>query len=402
MIPVLTVFIDGLKPESIEYMPFLNTFDTKRRLRTELGYSITCHTSMYTGVYPNKHLRWFIWKYSPDTSPFKWIKKYKIDSLSKNNKYIKYMCYKITRFLNRDNTGYFGIPLLWNRPMDHWHHFDVIEKKFWSKPNFLENYPTIFEILNANNIGYDIVGMVHGRMDESSKIIEHHTFNGIKPWTYLFVGDVDPLSHRYGQDSIQMQERLMKIDDVLEKRYRVFEKEFDDFYFILFSDHGHIKVKGEIDLHSFFRSRGKTLNNYIHFIDANYARFWFRDESEKKEVSKILLELDDRGFVLTEEHFKKYNINMPDNRYGDLIFYLDTPYIFDRGKLIVMGKQRYTSPVSMHGYLPDHLDSDGVFISNKKVINESHIILEDITPTILDVFDLKKTDYMDGKVIWKK
>ena len=199
-----------------------------------------------------------------------------------------------------------------------------------------------------------------------------------------------------------MQERLKKIDVILEKKYNLFEKQFGDFYFMLFSDHGHIKVNDEIDIHSFFRLRGKTLNNYIHFIDANYARFWFKNEREKNEVSKILLEMDGKGFVLAEEHFKKYNINMPDNRYGDLIFYLDTPYIFDRGKLIVMGKQRYTSPVSMHGYLPDHLDSDGVFISNKKVINESHIILEDITPTILDVFDLKKTDYMDGKVIWKK
>ena len=402
MIPVLTVFIDGLKPESLEYMPFLDTFDTKRRIKTELGYSITCHTSMYTGLYPNKHLRWFIWKYSPNTSPFKWTKKGKICYLFSNNMYLKYACYRITRFLNRDNTAYFGVPFLWDVAMDHWHHFDVIEKRFWNEPKFLENYPTIFEILSANNIKYEIVGMVHGRMDESSKIIEPHTFNGIKPWTYLFVGDVDPLSHRYGQDSIQMQERLKKIDDILEKKYSVFEKQFDDFYFILFSDHGHIKVKGEIDLHSFFRSRRKTLNNYIHFIDANYARFWFRDESEKKEVSNVLSRMDDKGFVLTEEHFKKYNINMPDNRYGDLIFYLDAPYIFDHGKLVVVGKQRNTPAVSMHGYLPDHSGSDGVFISNKEVINETHIKLEDITPTILDSFGVKKSDYMDGTILWKE
>ena len=402
MKPVLTVFIDGLKPESLEHMPFLNTLDTKRRIRTELGYSITCHTSMYTGVHPNKHLRWFIWKYSPNTSPFKWTKKCKICYLFPNNNYLKYACYRITRFLNRDNTAYFGVPFLWGMPMDQWHYFDVVEKKFWNEPRFLEKYPTIFEILNNNNIEYEIVGMVHGCMVESSKIIEHHTFNEIKPWTYLFVGDVDPLSHRYGQDSIQMQERLKKIDVILEKKYRLFEKQFDDFYFMLFSDHGHIKVNGKIDLHSFFRSHGESLNNYIHFIDANYARFWFRNEREEKEVSKILSEMDNKGFILAEEHFKKYNIDMPDNRYGDLIFYLDAPYIFDHGKLVVMGKQRNVSPVSMHGYLPDHSESDGVFISNKDVITISDIRLEDITPTILDIFDMKKPNYMDGKIICKK
>ena len=74
---VLTVFIDGLKPESVEeYMPFLNTFG-KRRVETDLGYSVTCHATMYSGVYPNKHLRWFLWKYSPETSPFKWIRRFK-------------------------------------------------------------------------------------------------------------------------------------------------------------------------------------------------------------------------------------------------------------------------------------------------------------------------------------
>jgi hypothetical protein len=31
--------------------------------------------------------------------------------------YIKYTCYRITRFLNRDNTAYFGIPFLWDVPM---------------------------------------------------------------------------------------------------------------------------------------------------------------------------------------------------------------------------------------------------------------------------------------------
>jgi len=64
MIPVLTVFVDGLKPESLEYMEFLDTFENKMRIRPELGYSNSCHASMYTGVHPNKHLKWFIWKYS--------------------------------------------------------------------------------------------------------------------------------------------------------------------------------------------------------------------------------------------------------------------------------------------------------------------------------------------------
>ena len=400
MKPVLTVFIDGLKPESIEYMPFLDSFSTKRRIGTELGYSNPCHASMYSGVYPNKHLHWFIWKYSIDTSPFRWIKKFRIAKFP-HNIYTKYACHRITQLFNRDITSYSGLTFLWHLPMEYWHYFDVADKKFWSEQNFLEKYPTIFDILKINNIQYDTVGLMR-RAGESSKVIEQYNFNEIKPWTYLFVGDIDPLSHKCGQDAIQTQKRLKKIDEILERKYRVFEKELDDFCFMLFSDHGHIRVSNYVDLSSFFRSQAKSVKDYIHFIDANYARFWFRNERERKEVEKVLLSMDDKGFILTDEHFKKYHVDMPDNRYGDLIFYLDVPNVFDHGKAVVLGKQRNTSDVSMHGYLPHYPDSDGVFISNRKVINKTHIKLEDITPTILDVFGIKKPDYMDGKVIWKK
>lgn len=397
MTHMLTVFIDGLKPESIEYMPFLNTFSEKKRVKTELGYSITCHASMYSGVHPNKHLRWFIWLYSPDTSPFKWTKTLRINKLP-DNIYIKYGCYKLSRIFN-NNTAFFGISFLAYTPLKYWSYFDVSEKKFWSEPGFLEKYPTIFDILRANKVPYDIIGMVREHADESSKIVEQYIPNKIKPWTYLFIGDVDPLSHKYGQDSIQMRNRLREIDAIIEEKYKFFDRELDDFYFMLFSDHGHIKVEGKVNLKSIFRARDKRLDDYIHFIDANYARFWFRNEKEREEVSKILAEVEE-GFILTEGHLRKYHVNMPDNRYGDLIFYLNAPYVFDKGTIYVMGKQRSSSDVSMHGYLPDHPGYDGVFISNKRIKNVSYVQLVDILPSILEGLGLKIPDYVDEKNIW--
>lgn len=399
MKPVLTVFIDGLKPESIEHMEFLDTFGNKRRIRTELGYSNPSHGSMYSGVYPNKHLCWFVWKYSLKTSPFKWIERFKINRLP-HNVYTRYLCYRISKYF-KNVRSYYGVPFLWHLPINLWHYFDVAEEKFWSDPEFLENYPTIFEILSDNEIDYEIVGMT-GNLTESSKSIKMHNLNHVKPWTYYFFGDIDTMSHRYGQDSPETIERLKWIDKILEEKYTEFENKVGDFCFMLFSDHGHIRVEHEVDIHFLFRSNGKTLNDYIHVIDSNFARFWFRNERERKEVEEVLSKMEDKGFILTDEILKKYHVDMPDNRYGDLIFYLDTPNIFDRGKLVVMGKQRSTSNVSMHGYLPDHSGSDGVFISNRDVINKSHIRLEDITPTILDVFDMKKPNYMDGEIIWKK
>ena len=393
---VLTVFIDGLKPESIEYMPFLNTFSTKRRIKTEFGHSNPSHASMYTGVYPNKHLYWFIWKYSPSTSPFKWTKKLKLP----DNLYIKYACHRVTQFFNRGCSSFYGTPFLWHMPLKCWHYFDVAEKKFWTEPNYVENYPTIFELLTAHSIQYEIIGMSQKYGHEAYRLIERHEFSDVKPWTDLFLGDIDHLSHAYGQNSPQTRERLKKIDSILEAKYRFFEKQFGDFTFMLFSDHGQIEVKERINPYSIFSSQGESLEDYIYFIDINSLRFWFRDEVEREKVTKILSGVDDKGLILTEEHLKKYNIEMPDNRYGDLIFHLYAPYAFDQGKIVAFGKQWTTPPVTIHGCLPDYPDSDGVFISNRRVVSASYIKLEDIMPSMLHLFNIEIPSYVDGRVLW--
>lgn len=395
----LTIFIDGLKPESVEHMPFLDKMITKKRIKTDLGYSVTCHASMYTGVHPNKHLRWFLWKYSPSTSPSKWIHQLKIDLLPQNF-YTKYGWYKLVRFFDR-NTSYYKLPLLWHLPIKCWHYLDMTEKKFWGEPGFIDEYPTIFDMLSQHKIQYETVGFVKEGLETSSKIIEKHRFDKIKPWTFFFIGDVDPLSHRYGQDSSIMIEKLKEIDAILEKKYLEFEGEVGlDFCFMLFSDHGHIKINKKIRLETHFEESGESLDDYIHFIDANYARFWFRDADESDKVSKILSELNDIGFVLTDKHLKKYNINMPDNRYGDLIYYLDAPYSFDHS-VTVAGKKRGSGTVSGHGYLPDHPDSDGIFISNMDIPEKTYVSLVDILPSILKQLNIPIPSYIDGESLWK-
>jgi len=392
--PVLTVFLDGLKPESLNYMGFLNSFTYKKRIKTILGYSITCHASMYSGIYPNKHLLWFIWKYSPSTSPFRWTK------LLKNVKVMdnlpgRYFINKTTK-LFRKNLSYGGISLLVNAPLRNWPYFDVVENKLWNEPGYLEKYPTIFDILRKQGIEFEVVGMARSNEGGGElKYVEKYFPSMIKPWTYFFIGDIDHYSHKFKQDSPQTIERLKKIDRVIEEKYRLFKEKIDDFNFICFSDHGHMEVKKRVDIQFFFKSRGKPIDRYIHLIEATFARFWFRNKIEREEVTNILSDFK-YGHILTDEMLKKYHVNMPDNRYGDLIFYLDTPNIFSK---TIWG---FSSSIkSMHGYLPDYPGKDGVFISNKAVKDVPYVHLVDIMPLIISLFDLEIPDYIDGKVLWE-
>lgn len=392
--PVLTVFLDGLKQESVKNMPFLNSFPHKKRIRTTFGYSITCHAGMYSGVYPNKHLLWFIWKYSPSTSPFRWAKSLR-DINVIDNLLGRYFTVKTARLFSR-NSSYGGIPLLVNTSLRNWPCFDVVENKLWNEPGYLEQYPTIFDILREQSVEFDVVGIARSNDGGGElKYVEEYCGCEIKPWTYLFIGDVDYYSHKYKQDSPQTIQRLKEIDRVIQEKYRLFEEKIGDFTFVCFSDHGHMEVKNRVDIQSFFKSRGRPIDRYIHLIEATFARFWFRNETERVEVTSILSDLG-HGRILTDEVLRKYHVDMPDNRYGDLIFYLDAPNIFSS---TIWGFSRSTK--SMHGYLPDYPEKDGVFVSNRAVRDIPYVHLVDIMPSLISLFGLRIPDYVDGKVLWK-
>jgi predicted AlkP superfamily pyrophosphatase or phosphodiesterase len=392
MKPVLTFFLDALKPESLRHMPFLNSFRYQRRMRTELGYSVTCHPSMYSGVHPDKHLQWFVWKYDPKTSPFNWARVFRylgfLDNLPS-----RYFLHKYTRMFREENTAWFGVPLLVNEPLKYWPYFNVVEDRSWDAPGYLKEYPAIFDILRQHNVDFKVVGMTKGGGGEFVQIAQHE-FREIHPWTYFFLGSIDSYSHRFGQNAPETIERMRRLDQLVEAKYKEYNQRISDFDVFVFSDHGHILVERQVDIHRHFRQHGYNLHRFINLIEANYARFWFRTDRERASVEQVLSTLED-GFILTAEHLRRYHLEMPDHRYGDLIFYLDRPAVFSKTIWGFSRKQK-----SMHGYLPEHSGSDGLFLSQRPLVRGTHVELVDVLPTLLDSLDLSVPNYVDGRVLW--
>jgi hypothetical protein len=390
MKPVLTVFFDGLKPESLVHMPFLNSLQ-HRRLKALLGYSIACHASMYSGVYPHKHLMWFVWQRTPATSPFRWLRSARVlqyaDCLP-----MRLIVQKITNRVQK-RTAFWGIPQIIHPPLRYWPDLDVSEKRFWDEDGYLDGYPTIFELLRAHQVPYEIVGMGRSRQP-SWQVVEAYHISDIKPWTYLFIGEVDGLSHRHRQNSPFVIEYLKRFDAIVERYYREFEQRTGDFSFFAFSDHGHQLVHEKINLYTVFRQAGRDLNCYLHVIDANFARFWFDNEAERRQVRQVLARIQN-GFVLQAADLAAYHVEMPDNRFGDLVFYLDAgsafaPTSFGFGK----------KEISLHGYLPAYPDADGVFIANRSFATADPVELVDVLPSLLNLLALPIPDHVEGRVVW--
>ena len=389
---LMTVFVDGLRPDALDQMPFLGSLPAREALIPELGYSVTCHASIYTGVRPDKHLQWFVWRHSPASSPFRWVARTPLPMLP-DNLPVRVLANRATRKLVR-NSSFFGIPLLANLPLREWPRYDVVEKKLWCEPGYMETFPTLFDIARSNDIPMDIHGMDPAAAGHESSLVRRGTIRPDARWVMLFFGDVDHASHRHGQFSPEGRAALRRVDEAVAAKHAELSRR-DEVYLLCFSDHGHTLVRRRVDLEQHFRARGARLHSFRVLVEANYARFWLRSDDERSTLERVFADFDG-GHILSDDELGRYRVTMPDNRYGDLIFYLDEPAVFAR---TAWGFSRTLT--SAHGFLPEHPSSHGVVASNRplRFARQPHVV--DIAPTVLGHWGLPIPSYMDGSRLWE-
>jgi predicted AlkP superfamily pyrophosphatase or phosphodiesterase len=388
--PILAVFLDGLGADAIERMPFLARQRTVRRVRTELGYSVTCHASMYTGLRPDRHGLWFVWQRRPQSSPFRWLRPFRfleaVDNLA-----MHVAATKVTRRFVR-TTSWFGIPypvhVRWRDIPD----LDIAERKLWTEPGYLAPAATVFDLMRAAGVPFEIVGMARGRAVGLAAVEAWRPPADPRPPTLLFAGDVDHASHAHGQGSPEVTGLLGRIDGVIERQFEDMTGRGHDPRLVVWSDHGHHDVQ-RLNPLTFLKERGVDLRRHPHVIDTNFIRFWIDDREERRRMTDRLDGLG-IGHVLTERELETYRVKMPDDRYGNVIFYVDLPWALSH---TIWGFGRRLA--SGHGYLPDHPGSDAVLVSNLPA-RDGQLDLVDVAPSLLELLGLPIEAGLDGRSVW--
>lgn len=393
--PVLAVFVDGLGFEGLAGMPFVSGLTAKRRVETELGYSITCHASMYTGVRPDRHHVWFQWQRSPLTSPYRWLRRVPglslIDSLP-----TRMVAGRLSRIATH-NTSYSGLPTMRRSVLRDWPEFDMSEHKLWDERGYLESAPTVFDLMRDSGVRWRSVGLLDARHDGGSlRHIEGFDASGEPAaLTYLFIGELDHASHEWTNEDPRTVALLGRIDTQVERVYRALAAAAGaDPVLVLWSDHGHVAVQERVDLYRHWEDNGERLPDFLHVIDTNFARFWFRDPGDEDTIRRVMATCPG-GWFLSDEELARYRVTMPDDRYGDLVFYLDRPYMFAG---TAWGYGLHTK--SIHGYLPDYPEKDGVFVSTLPVTRQDKLKLVDVMPSLLELLDVPVPEGLDGASVW--
>ena len=376
--PVLSIFADGVRFDSLQYMPFTSALNSVP-LESVLGYSISCHPSMYTGVYPDKHKIGFHWvkskkKYGPYT-PLSYFP----NIFPFSNPYVQAVLshFYAKFFLKRKASPFMGYGKILNLPMKFWNKIDINEFKYWDEDNYInEDIKSIFELIRKNGYKHHISRMHKpnlGKLD-AVEIVDPSEFD----WVYYFIGESDHVSHFYNQDSKEGIEFLEKLDLFIKNQYEIFFRLYgkDGFDFIFWSDHGHITINKRYNLYEEFKKSDFKLKKIFHILDSTTARFWPKNEDQKQQVITVMNKIPEAHLV-TEEMMDQLHLPKDERLYGKLFYYLDG------GTTLIHTIHGFgLNTKSMHGYHPKAFGNEGVFVSNRKIESKKATLPDVFVSTI--------------------
>ena len=371
----MVIFIDALGWEVLKGRKFLeDEMPHRQKLRSVFGFSSACVPSILTGRTPREHLHWSYFFYNKETSPFRALKP--LSWLPKALTERGRVRHLISRVVGRvlGFTGYFQ---LYNLPFKHAGLFDHCEKNDIFKPGGMNRGDNIFDLLERNKVSYHVSDW-HDGEEANLQACEQAILNDDIEFAFLYMASMDGLLHQVGKESDQVDTKLAWYEDKLRDLLSTAREQFDDVRVFICSDHGMATVKQDIDMMSHIQALPLEYGkDYVAVYDSTMARFWFKNDLAKSMISEKLSQLD-FGKTLSKPELEALGCDFEGDQFGELIFLLDP------GSIIVPSHMGLKTITGMHGYHPDHEDSDAALLSNVS----TPIPLKSIT----DIFHLMRAE----------
>ena len=350
--------------------------------------------TIFSGVNPNKHGIWMDYYFDEEKSSYRWTKRTIIPSLEslKNrfkDNYIKKVitapiCYTSKYFYN-----YSQFPRTTLIPWNQLKNFTFSMTEEITKPGVLAPHDTIFDIFQKNKITYKVIDFpnVHSDSDTLNKIkrIQGKSFN--KDFYFFRFFNLDEIIHDHGLNSQKTKNGLRYSANLVKIVKKMIESKVDDYYLLIFSDHGMVDVSEIVNSRELLDEIEKNIEqSFKYFIDSIMIRFKLNNQLDIEKL-KACLNRNQHGIVLTEEIAKKFGVNMTTTRYGDVCF------VLNKGKMFLPNFYQAKSKIkAMHGYHEEDMNLNPFLLLYKNQSNikknVENISFLDIVPTILNIFDI--------------
>ncbi|MHA1269667.1 MAG: alkaline phosphatase family protein [Candidatus Helarchaeota archaeon] len=193
---------------------------------------------------------------------------------------------------------------------------------------------------------------------------------------------VDSIGELYGPNSNKYKETLEKVDGYLNDLYNESLK-LKETGLIITADHGLTEIKSYFNLQHYIKELG--FNEVICLPSHRICHIYLLGVSIN-ELLPYIEECKKVGKILTEKDFYKLNINH--ERSGDLLAIANNHIEFEvknlNGSHGGLSTEEMTVPLLLYGFNEFEFE-----------LNNCQII--DILPTILDIYNVKSVNNLDGK-----
>lgn len=371
----LYAFIDAFGWEVYQEYGFLpDLLKNAKRLETTFGFSSAADPSILTGRYPDEHTHWSSFYYSPETSPFKWMRL--LGALPPKI----FDRWRVRHWLSRGMKwvlGYTGYFEMYSVPFQNLPYFDYLEKYDYFIPGGILKTDTIFDWCQEKGVPYYCSNWRHSE----EKILQENKWeiaSGKPKFVYLYLPKLDAVMHGVGPKHEQTKQKIKWLEKQVTDVYNLATKVYDEVSLYVISDHGMAPVTHGVDLMKVINDLPLQYGkDYIAFYDSTMARFWFKNGVAKHMIEDALAKITD-GRIVTEEELKSMHVWFAGNKFGELFF------LMKEGVLINPSYMGLNVIPGMHGYHPHDLHSYSFIASNRPLADE-----------LTSITDIRKTMEME-------
>ncbi len=351
----IVVFIDALGWEVLRDRRFLeDELPFRSKLRSVFGFSSACVPSILTGKQPRDHGHWSFFYHTRARSPFRALRllRWLPGSLTDRGRVRHWISKQVKRVY-----GFQGYFQLYNMPFALIDRFDYCEKRDLFRPGGINKGESIFDRLERSGTKYHCSDW---RKPEESNLasLKASLTGGEISFAFLYMASMDALLHQVGKSSDRIDVKLVWYEERLREIIALAREHYEEVRLFVCSDHGMATVERTVDV----GGQVATLpldegRDFIATYDSTMARFWFYTDEARRRITGLLANIPE-GRILPEDELASLGCDFDAHQYGELIFLLDAG-------VIIVPSHMGTKPITgMHGYHPDHPDSDASLLSN--------------------------------------
>lgn len=350
----IAILIDALGWQLVQEHKFLADIAKWRyNLRTVLGFSSSAIPTILSGKPANRIGLWNSIYYSPQTSPFRWLKWFGwIPDQLLENRYARFIIRKISHLVC-GYTGYFSDFAI---PSKFLPNFDTCEKKNIYEPGGIEGGSLIFDELITKGIPYRAYSYKQLSDSEIFKQATKDVTAGKHEFFFLYLCELDAFLHKYIGDREAVAQKVRWYEDKITELFAAASKRHN-VQLHVFSDHGMVPTQSNYDLIKDIKNLGfHEGKDYVAMYDSTMARFWFKNSASEKAFRGLLKNLA-VGKIIEKNELINEEVYFEDGRFGELIF------LMNPGTLIVPSYMSFQSVPGMHGFAPDHPQMEAAYLS---------------------------------------